>query len=189
MVPVQVSGLLVPGLELRANALAMFHPPNSGEEPATKISSPGDVASVVLNVTSTQQDGSADGLFIVLEVTDDDCTVPVAVEDTDKVPDLELILTVEVRVELEEMEGAGDFVVVVSGAVSKVGTELETVDGADSVLDAVAVATTPMVVVYVVIVSFNTTDVILTLVRVSMTVSFVPVQSIGTYGAGVNVEG
>lgn len=173
---------------LRANALATFHPPSSGEEPATKRLSPVDVANVTLNVTSTKQDDSADGPVVELEITDDDCTEPEVLEDAD-VLDVVSVAIVEVRAELEEPENAVDLAVVASVAVDVIRTELDVVEDVDGIVEAVSVATTPMVVVYVLAVSLITTVVILTLVRVNVTVSFVPVQSIGTYGDGVNLEG
>jgi hypothetical protein len=150
---------------------------------------PRDVANVVLNVTSTKQDGSADGLLVVLDVFDDDCTEPEAVEDEENVFDLVSLAVVEVRAEVEEPEDADDLVIVASVAVDEMRPEMDAVEDVGSVVEAVSVAITPMVVVYVLIVSLVRTVVILTLVRVIVTVSFVPVQSIGTYGDGVNPEG
>jgi hypothetical protein len=46
-----------------------------------------------------------------------------------------------------------------------------------------------MIVVYVVTLALTGMTKVLTLVLVSMTVSFVPVQSIGRYGVEVKVEG
>jgi hypothetical protein len=144
---------------------------------------------VVLNVTFTKQDGSADGLLVVLDVVDDDCTEPEAVENEDNVFDLVSLAIVEVRAEMEETEDADDLVIVESVAVDEMRPELDAVEDVGSVVEAVSVAITPMVVVYVLIVSLIRTVVILTLVRAIVTVSFVPVQSIGTYGDGVNLEG
>ena len=51
----------------------------------------------------------------------------------------------------------------------------------------VSLSTTSIVVVYVVTLALIDTTEVKMLVNVSVTVSFVPVQSIGTYGVGVNV--
>jgi hypothetical protein len=126
---------------LSLSALATFHSPSSGEEPATQMLSPDCAAYVVLKVTPTMQDGFAEVLEVVLDFAD------------------------ELRCVLEDADGVG----------SGVGE--------------VSLSTTSIVVVYVVTLALIDTTEVKMLVNVSVTVSFVPVQSIGTYGVGVNVAG
>jgi hypothetical protein len=112
---------------------------------------------VVLNVAPTKQDGSAGGLLVVLDVVDDDCTEPEAVEDENNVFDLVSVAIVEVRAEVEEPEDVDDLVIVASVAVDEMRPELDAVEDVGSVVEVVSVAITPMVAVYVLIVSLTRT--------------------------------
>jgi hypothetical protein len=66
---------------------------------------------------------------------------------------------------------------------------LEDADGVGSGVGEVSLSTTSIVVVYVVTLALIDTTEVKMLGNVSVTVSFVPVQSIRTYGVGVNVAG
>lgn len=145
--------------------------------------SPDCVAYVVLKVISTRHDGSADVLDTVLDVTEVLRTELVEVEDLGSVVDAEVrteldeVEDPEVCTELDEVEDAG------------VCTKPEEVDDAGSAVDSGSFTTVPMVVVYVVSRALTGTTKVSTVVYVRVTVSFVLVQSMGTYDVEVNVEG
>jgi hypothetical protein len=86
-------------------------------------------------------------------------------------------------------DGFAEVLEVVLDFADELRCVLEDADGVGSGVGKVSLSTTSIVVVYVVTLALIDTTEVKMLVNVSVTVSFVPVQSIGTYGVGVNVAG
>jgi Flp pilus assembly CpaF family ATPase len=137
---------------------------------------------VVLKVMSTRHDGSAGALDAVLDVDDVLRTELVGAEDVGGVVDA------EVCTELDEVEDADVCVELDEVEVAEVRTEPEEVEDVGGVVDVDSSTTVSMVVVYVVTCALTGTTEVSVVVHVIVTVSFVPVQSIGTYDVEVNVE-
>jgi hypothetical protein len=86
-------------------------------------------------------------------------------------------------------DASADGADVVPDVADEARAEFEDVEDEGSVVDVVSSVKTSMVVVYVVTLALIGITKLTSLVQVSVTVSFVPVQSIGTYSVDVNEGG